>query len=102
MECLHDEFVAAGYEGAILRAPVALDATGARGAALLKYKRFDDTEFEIVGAVSARGTDAGCVVWQCATETGRIFEVVPAWPDDERRVAYANAASLAIENHSRL
>src|SRR5450759_2250557 len=91
---LHDAFVATGYEGAILRAPDAPYATGARSAALLKYKRFDDAEFEIVGAVSARGTDAGCVVWQCATETGRIFEVVPAWPDYERRDALANASSF--------
>jgi ATP-dependent DNA ligase len=91
---LHDEFVAAGCEGAILRAPDARYATGARGAALLKYKRFDDAEFEIVGAVSAHGTDAGCVVWQCATESGRIFEVVPAWSDDERRAAFAKAGSF--------
>jgi hypothetical protein len=34
------------------------------------------------GATSARGTDAGCVVWQFATETGQTFEVVPVWPDD--------------------
>ena len=91
---LHDEFVAAGYEGAILHAPDAGYAPGARSAALLKYKRFDDGEFEIVGTTSAHGTDAGCVVWQCATETGRIFEVVPAWPDDERRSAFANAGSF--------
>jgi ATP-dependent DNA ligase len=49
-----------------------------RGAALLKYKRFDDAEFEIVGATGARGTDTGCVVWRCATESGQTFEVVPA------------------------
>jgi hypothetical protein len=58
------------------------------------HKRFDDAEFEIVSAVNARGTDAGCVVWQCATETGQTFEVVPAWPDDERRDAFANATSF--------
>jgi DNA ligase-1 len=91
---IHDAFVAAGYEGAILRALDAPYATGARGAALLKYKRFEDVEFEIVGAVSARGTDTGCVVWQCATVTGRIFEVVPAWPDDERRHAFMKAESF--------
>jgi hypothetical protein len=50
-----------------------------------------DAEFEILGATSARGTDAGCVIWQCATETSRTFEVVPAWPDDERRDAFASA-----------
>jgi DNA ligase-1 len=94
VERLHDEFVAAGYEGAILRAPDAPYATGARSAGLLKYKRFYDAEFEIVGATSARGTDAGCVVWQCTTETGRVFEVVPAWPDDQRRAALAHAPAL--------
>jgi hypothetical protein len=60
-------------------------AAGARRAALLKYKRFDDAELEIVGANSARGTNAGCVVWHCATETCRTFEVVPACPNHECR-----------------
>jgi ATP-dependent DNA ligase len=91
---LHDEFVAAGYEGAILREPHALYATRARSAALLKYKRFDDAEFEIVGAVSACGTDTGCVIWKCATKFGRTFNVIPAWPDDERRDALAHATSF--------
>jgi ATP-dependent DNA ligase len=91
---LHDAFVAAGYEGAILRAPDAPYATGARSAALLKYKRLDDGEFEIVGATSAHGTDAGCVVWQCATETCRMFEVAPAWSDDKRHGALANTGSF--------
>ena len=50
--------------------------------------------FEIVGDTSARGTDAGCVIWKCAAETGRTFEVVPAWPDYERREAFANAGSF--------
>ena len=92
-ERLHDEFVAAGYEGAVLRAPDAPYATGSRSAALLKYKRFDDAEFEIVGATSARGTDSGCVIWKCLTETGRTFEVVPAWPDYERRVPGVNSTA---------
>jgi ATP-dependent DNA ligase len=94
VERLHDEFVAAGYEGAIPRATDAEYATGARSAALFKYKRFDDAEFEIVGATSAHGTDSGCVVWKCVTETGQTFEVVPARPDDERRDAFANAVSF--------
>jgi hypothetical protein len=38
----------------------------------------DNAEFEIVGATSARGTDAGCVVWRCATETDRIFALAHA------------------------
>jgi hypothetical protein len=28
---------------------------------------------------------------KCATETGQTFEVVPAWPEDERRAAFSNA-----------
>ena len=47
-----------------------------------------------MSAVNARGTDAGCLVWQCATETGQTFEVVPAWPDDERRAALAHAPAF--------
>ena len=86
--------MAAGYEGATLREPDAGYPPGSPSAALLKYKRFYDAEFEIVGATSARGTDAGCVVWQCATETGRILDVVPAWPDYERRDALANSTSF--------
>jgi len=82
VERLHDEFSAAGYEGAILRAQNGQYAIGARSSALFKYKRFDDAEFEIVGAVGALGTDTGCVVWRCATELGQSFEVVPALPDD--------------------
>jgi hypothetical protein len=62
--------------------------------AVIEYKRFDDAEFEIAGATIARGTDADCVVWQCATESGQTFEVVPAWPDDERPEAFVNAGSL--------
>jgi hypothetical protein len=54
----------------------------------------DNAEFEIVGATSARGTDAGCVVWRCATETDRIFDLVPAWTDYERRDALAHATSF--------
>jgi hypothetical protein len=90
----HDEFVAAGHNGAILRAPDESYAMGARSVALPMYKRFDDAEFEIVGATSASRTDTGCVVWKCATESGQPFQVVPAWPDDERRDALANAGSF--------
>jgi hypothetical protein len=75
------------------RSPDAPTPAG-RGASPLEYKRFDDAEFEIIGAVSARGRDAGCVICQCATETGQTFDVVPAWPDYERRAALANAGSF--------
>jgi hypothetical protein len=63
-------------------------------ARLQSARLVDDAELEIVGATSAQGTDAGCVIWKCVTETGQTFDVVPAWPDDERRDALANAGSF--------
>lgn len=33
-------------------------------------------------------------ICQCARESSLIFDVVPAWPDYDRREAFANAASF--------
>lgn len=45
----HDQFVADGYEGAIVRDPEAFYQFGFRDSCLLKMKEFLDEEFEIVG-----------------------------------------------------
>lgn len=45
----HDQFVADGYEGAMVRDPDAFYLFGFRDACLLKMKEFIDEEFEIIG-----------------------------------------------------
>lgn len=66
-----------GYEGVMLRDPSAAYEPGKRSAALLKYKRFHDAEFEIVDYAEASGKDAGTVVFVCKAGNGRRFRVRP-------------------------
>ena len=48
-----------------------------RSRGLLKYKDFQDAEFEIIGASEGSGKFKGCVIWKCATESSGEFDVVP-------------------------
>jgi ATP-dependent DNA ligase len=66
-----DEFVAAGYEGAILRVPDAPYAMGARSAALLTYKRFDELR-HIAGSEAIRA--------RCPRPVGSSRESTPRNP----------------------
>ena len=40
---------------------------------MLKYKEFEDSEFTIVGATTAEGTEEGAVMWICETESEAQF-----------------------------
>ena len=77
VEAMHDEAVRNGYEGVMLRDDGGLYECGKRSGGLLKYKRFLDAEFVIVGHEEATGKDAGTVVLVCATKDGNIFNVRP-------------------------
>jgi DNA ligase 1 len=54
----HDVFVQDGYEGAIIRVPGSPYENG-RTKSLLKYKRFDDEEFKLIGIRGGKGNKAG-------------------------------------------
>ena len=73
----HDKWVKEGYEGAIIRNVVGLYTVKHRSKDLQKYKEFFDEEFEIVGAHEGSGPDAGTVVFEVKTKTGKIFSVRP-------------------------
>ena len=62
---------AGGYEGVMVRDPDAPYEPGKRSRSLLKYKRFDDAEFEIVGHEEATGKDRGTVVFVCSNGRGK-------------------------------
>lgn len=85
---LHREFVALGYEGAILRTADGVYQYGARSFDLLKVKSFLDAEFEIVGHKDGVGKFAGAVIWVCRLPDGRTFDVVPRGSMEERRRWY--------------
>lgn len=68
-----------GYEGIMIRSINGKYTINERSNDLLKYKRFHDKEYKIVGAKEGTGRDKGTVVWVCETEhRGPHFRVRPA------------------------
>jgi DNA ligase-1 len=67
----HGAYMEAGFEGTIVRV---LDseykAGGFRSTGLLKYKDFDDGEFEIIGAEQGKGKDLGTCKFVCNSPPG--------------------------------
>jgi len=80
----HDEYVAAGFEGLMIRNPKGLYAVGQRSADLLKMKEFEDDEFEVVDFYEGEGREAGCVMWRCKTKDGKLFGCRPEGTHEER------------------
>jgi ATP-dependent DNA ligase len=75
MYAAFDSFLAAGYEGAIVRNAHGVYAQKKRSYDLQKVKKFDDAEFNIVGVVEGRGKLMGHGIFLCETSDGTQFEV---------------------------
>jgi len=80
----HDEYVAEGYEGLMVRNALGLYDVGNRSTDLLKMKEFQDDEFEIVGFYEGEGGDKGLVIWRCKTKEGKLFGCRPHGTHEER------------------
>ena len=92
LKAKHDEYVAAGFEGIMLRNKKGL-YIGKRSAELQKYKEMMDDEYKIVGFYEGEGEEAGAVVWECVTPEGRTFRCRPKGTHEERRVLFKDGAS---------
>ena len=83
MKELNAKYVAEGYEGIMLR-----NKTGpykcARSADLQKFKEFFDNEYEVVDFKEGEGQEAGCVLWVCQTEEGKVFHCRPRGTREDR------------------
>jgi DNA ligase-1 len=90
----HDEYVAAGYEGLMIRNPKGLYAVGQRSADLLKMKEFEDDEYEVVDFYEGEGREAGCVMWRCKTKDGKLFGCRPEGTHEERAALLRRGASF--------
>ena len=64
--------LAMGYEGAIARNAMA-KYVNKRSYDLLKIKKFDDAEFEVISVEDGRGKMAGKAVFNCITIKGRTY-----------------------------
>ena len=79
------EYVAAGYEGIMLRNVDGMYRQNYRSHDLQKYKEFVESEYPIVGFKEADGRDKGTVVWVCKTAEEREFSVRPRGTQEQRR-----------------
>ena len=79
------DYVAAGYEGIMLRNVHGPYQQNYRSHDLQKYKEFVEAEYPIVGFKEAGGRDTGTVIWVCATAECRQFSVRPRGTQDQRR-----------------
>lgn len=90
---LHDQFVAEGYEGIMLRDSNGLYQINKRSKYLQKYKEFMDEEFQIVGFHEGTGNEKGAVVWDCKTKKGQPFAVRPRGTFERRKELFQDAAA---------
>ena len=87
---LHQEFVANGFEGTIIRNMKGIYKQDHRSKDLQKYKDFQDDEFKIIGGKDGIGKFEGAITWICITSTGEKFDVVPKGTMEQRRKWYKN------------
>ncbi len=90
----HQEVVAQGYEGVIVRSggnePYRFQY---RSPALLKYKEFQDEEFEIIGGKEGVGKDEGQCIFRCTMKNGLAFDVKCKGPNSVRIEQWKNMKS---------
>lgn len=92
------EFIGAGYEGAMLRNSSGVYRENYRSTDLQKYKEFQEDEFIIVDFKQGDGRDEGTVIWICETNEGRQFSVRPKGSVEYRKELYRNATKYIGEN----
>jgi DNA ligase-1 len=84
----HQHFTSNGYEGIIIRNTNAPYQKQFRSPNLLKYKTFQENEYEIVDFKEGIGREVGCVLWICKTNQGQEFSVRPKGSLEYRKQLY--------------
>lgn len=84
VQVFHADFVAAGYEGLMLRNCTGMYRVGVRSTDLQKYKEFEDAEYKVIGYKEGDGLEKGCVIWMCETPKGQVFAVRPRGTHETR------------------
>ncbi len=84
----HDQYVQEGYEGLMVRDKQGPYEVQKRSKYLQKYKEFMEEEFKIVGFHDGTGDEKNCVLWDCITNDGALFEVRPRGTQESRMKLY--------------
>lgn len=90
----HDQCVAKGYEGIIIRNYVGTYEFGFRSSDLIKYKEFDDAEFQIADVIEATGRDKNSAVFVLKTKEGKLFNAKPQGTFELRHKYWVERNSL--------
>ena len=88
IESSHISNINNGYEGSILRNANGIYKPKFRSYDLLKYKNFDDDEFEIAGITSeidTSGNNENLIVWICKNKDNKTFNVQSKGTKKERQ-----------------
>lgn len=72
---LHDQYVAEGWEGCVARDASKNYKFGGRGMEMIKFKNYQDDEFEITGIAEGLRDEDMC--FTCVTSTGIGFKAKP-------------------------
>lgn len=75
-----------GYEGAMVRILMVPYDIGHRSKALLKYKRFEDAEFQIIDYKYGKDSFKNCVLWVCKTPEGEEFDILASGSLEEKAI----------------
>jgi len=96
----HQKFILDNYEGTMIRNGNGLYKCKSRSTDLLKYKDFQDTEYNIINYTVEKdtsGEDDNLIVWVCENEKGDHFNVRPQGTREERKMIYQQC----VENFSQ-
>lgn len=88
IENFHEKYIKDGYEGLIIRNKKGEYKEKYRSKNLQKYKKFQDSEFEIINFTDGIGREKGLIIWICKTKNNKTFQVRPKGTYNERRMLY--------------
>ena len=91
---LHQLFVQDGYEGTMVRDPLANCEINKRSYSLLKLKDFTDAEYRIVDVIDGDGSDRGLAIFILEAERGMLFNCRPEGSQENRAELFKNRRSL--------
>lgn len=100
----HKQFVNNGYEGSIIRNRLGKYRCKARSSDLLKYKDFEDNEFQIIDFTYEKDINSNnqkelpLIVWICKTSEGNTFHVRPKGTREERQHLYTIGSQFVGRN----
>jgi len=90
----HDTCVQNGFEGGMLKNADGIYMFQYNSDDIEKVKEFEDAEFEIIGGKEGTGTDTGCIIYRCITESGREFDARPRGTVEDRQQMFIDLPNV--------